>query len=119
MFNRGNYWLRAFRGEFEICIERDKPANVDGTTFPVGTHSVDIILRDLSPNRVKVAKLHYYRLPDGTMTLPDPLRLFHKGIRYGCPHGKRDWIDFLIFYRRKVSRWIGSQNNQTSVIVTA
>jgi len=83
--------------------------NIVGTNFPEGTHTVVIILRALNADRTVIARVHYYRRPDGSIAgsgLPDPLRLLHNGVKYTCHHGKRDFVDLILHYCRRCARWI-------------
>jgi hypothetical protein len=83
MFNEGGYWERAAVGEFSQVMIRDKHPS------PALAHEVtctrSLILAYLDSDGRKVALVHQYLRPDGTLGgsgRPDPKPLLHEGALY-------------------------------------
>ena len=81
-FNAGGYWERARAGEFRQVTKRSRPAPPEAGQ-PPGTLSQ--IVHYYTARDEKVAVVHQYLLPDGTLGasgLPDPQMLLEGGVLY-------------------------------------
>jgi len=75
LFNDGRYWERVNENELVAAVEREGPARPQAGQ-PPGTMSRMVWYFD--SQRQRVALVHEYRLPDGTLGgsgRPDPKRL--------------------------------------------
>ena len=82
MFNAGQYYERALRGELRMVVERSRPAPPQANQRP-GTLSQTVAYWEY---RTKVAIVHQYWHP-GTGTVggrgrPDPKMIFEGGVLY-------------------------------------
>jgi hypothetical protein len=84
LFNEGRYWERARDGEFRMIVKRDQTPTPPPYGHPEGTRSQ--IVSYLHATGDKIAVVHQYVLPDGTIGgssgRPDPKYLLHEGIIY-------------------------------------
>ncbi len=86
MFNDGDYWGRAQRGELIIVAIKDRaPSPPLSLSFePPGTRSQTLMYRDPQTGGL-VAIVHQYLRPDGTLGAggrPDPKQLIIEDIGY-------------------------------------
>jgi hypothetical protein len=80
IFNDGDYYGRACRNELLTSVEAERPAPPSAGQ-PPGTMSRVVVYYDL-PSLRRVALVHEYRLPDGTLGAsgrPDPKRILLEG----------------------------------------
>jgi len=76
LFNDGNFWERAQKGEFLQIIDKQSHLDPSKTTEPPCTHSQMVDYVD--DNGVEVARVHQYRRPDNSLGgsgRPDPKKL--------------------------------------------
>lgn len=77
MFNDSGLWEAYLAGDLELDVQRDRPPNPRNKQ-PEGTRSVTAFLVRVESGgrRKKLAFVHYYELPDGTINnkagMPDP-----------------------------------------------
>jgi hypothetical protein len=84
MFNEGNYWERAKRGELEQRMRKDSHPSPPKAPEPLCTRSQIIAYFDSQGHQVAV--VHQYVRPDGLLGAggrPDPKRILENGILYG------------------------------------
>ena len=82
-FNDGDYWPRAEAGEYRQEVARDGHPSLERSGEPYCTRSQ--IIDDLDRDGQKIAKVHRYLRPDGTLGgsgRPDPKALIEGGGRY-------------------------------------
>jgi len=87
VFDKAGLWAAYQRGELQLDVQRDRPP-ARANKQPPGTRSITAYLVRIEPNgrRRKVAFVHYYLLPDGTINntanAPDPKWCLVNGVRY-------------------------------------
>ncbi|MGI8553741.1 MAG: hypothetical protein ACR2PL_23570 [Dehalococcoidia bacterium] len=84
LFNHGRYWERAKSGELQERALRSGHPSPPRAPEPLCTRSM--IIAYIDTRGVKVAIVHQYLRPDGTIGAsgrPDPKRLLMNGILYG------------------------------------
>jgi len=83
VFNDGDFWARAQRGEFTQLLMAESHPSPPRASLPPCTRSQILAYFDLSG--VKVALVHQYLRPDGSLGAsgrPDPKKLLLNGILY-------------------------------------
>lgn len=83
LFNDEHYYQKALNGELRTVLMREGHPSPPLANEPFCTRSQVIAYLDMKG--YKVAIVHQYLRPDGTIGLsgkPDPKKLFHKGTLY-------------------------------------
>ena len=83
MFNDNDLWPRAQRGELRQDLLRESHPSPPRASLPLCTRSQ--IIADVDDQGAKIALVHQYRRPDGTLGAggrPDPKQLFLNGVLY-------------------------------------
>jgi hypothetical protein len=84
MFNDGDYWNRAKRGEFLTSTKKSHHPSPALAGAPFCTKSEYVVYRDKIFGD-RIAEVHQYLKPDNTLAAsgkPDPKRLLHDGVLY-------------------------------------
>jgi hypothetical protein len=85
LFNDGEYWERAQRGELHQQLRRDRHPASPAAPVPYCTRSQTI--KYLDSTGAEVALVHQYLRPDGSLGAsgrPEPKRLFVDGVLWVC-----------------------------------
>lgn len=83
LFNDGGFWTRAERGELTQALVAESHPSPPRASLPPCTRSQ--ILAYFDPGGVKVALVHQYLRPDGSLGAsgrPDPKKLLLDGVLY-------------------------------------
>lgn len=81
MFNSGGYWRQAQRGQLQQRLIADRHPSLPKANEPLCTRSQ--IIAYLTPQGQRVAVVHQYLRPDGTLGAsgrPDPKTLLVSGV---------------------------------------